>query len=670
MKKWLVPDIPLNSAEMSQEFGDFFGGLLMRRGIHTVEKAQEYFACSGLSDPFLLRDMDAAAEIIRNAVDEGRKITIYGDYDCDGVTATVMLYSYLEAMGAEVSYFIPDRSEGYGLNIASLERLVADGTELVVTVDNGISACEEAEYLQQNGIELVITDHHQPPPEIPVCGACVDPHRADDNSPFKELCGAGVVLKLLCALEEDEEFVLEQYAELAAIGTIGDVMPLTGENRYIVRRGLENIKNSQNIGLERLLKTAGVWPENVTSTSLAFSVCPRINAAGRMGSADKAVRLLLADTPDTASLLAEELEQLNSQRRSTEVQVLSEAVAKLEADPSLLSQRIIIVSGEGWHHGIIGIVGARLLEKYGKPVFIMSVENGIARGSARGIDGFSVHKLLEHCRELMTKYGGHPKAGGFTLDADKIGEFTGMAYEYCRRCYPKMPVYTVSADMETDCRQLTVENVEFLSRLEPYGEGNRQPVFLLRNCTVRNKRALKEGKYTQFDAECGGAVLKALCFRIPFADFYADNGCCVDIMATADINEYNDVKSVNLKVMEVRPSEFNEDRFLAAQRVYEELIRGEGCDSRLAPRVIPDRDALKRIYDLIKKNGARMSAENMCVYGGDINYCMLRIGLDALAQAGMVKLAPDAERCELIPTAHKRDLFSQGLLADLKAQLS
>ena len=668
MKKWLVPDIPLNSAEMSQEFGDFFGGLLMRRGIHTVEKAQEYFACSGLSDPFLLRDMDAAAEIIRNAVDEGRKITIYGDYDCDGVTATVMLYSYLEAMGAEVSYFIPDRSEGYGLNIASLERLVADGTELVVPVDNGISACEEAEYLQQNGIELVITDHHQPPPEIPVCGACVDPHRADDNSPFKELCGAGVVLKLLCALEEDEEFVLEQYAELAAIGTIGDVMPLTGENRYIVRRGLENIKNSQNIGLERLLKTAGVWPENVTSTSLAFSVCPRINAAGRMGSADKAVRL--ADTPDTASLLAEELEQLNSQRRSTEVQVLSEAVAKLEADPSLLSQRIIIVSGEGWHHGIIGIVGARLLEKYGKPVFIMSVENGIARGSARGIDGFSVHKLLEHCRELMTKYGGHPKAGGFTLDADKIGEFTGMAYEYCRRCYPKMPVYTVSADMETDCRQLTVENVEFLSRLEPYGEGNRQPVFLLRNCTVRNKRALKEGKYTQFDAECGGAVLKALCFRIPFADFYADNGCCVDIMATADINEYNDVKSVNLKVMEVRPSEFNEDRFLAAQRVYEELIRGEGCDSRLAPRVIPDRDALKRIYDLIKKNGARMSAENMCVYGGDINYCMLRIGLDALAQAGMVKLAPDAERCELIPTSHKRDLFSQGLLADLKAQLS
>jgi len=503
-----------------------------------------------------------------------------------------------------------------------------------------------------------------------VCGACVDPHRADDNSSYKELCGAGVVLKLLCALEEDEEFVMEQYAELAAIATIADIVPLTGENRYIVRRGLENIRNSQNIGLEHLLKTAGVWPENVTASSLAFSVCPRINAAGRMDSADKAVRLLLADTPETASLLAEELELLNTERRRAESTVLAEAQAKIEADPSIITQRVIVVSGEGWHHGIIGIVSSRLLERYGKPVFVVSIENGEGRGSARGIDGFSIYKLLENCGDLLTKFGGHPKAGGFSLAADRTEEFRERVYEYCKRCYPKMPEYSVSADMQVDGRMLTLENVELLSRLEPFGEGNRQPVFMLKNCTVRSKRSLKEGRFTSFDVESGGVVIKVLGFRIPYAEFYAEAGSSVDIVATVDINEFNGTRSVNLKALEVRPSDFNEDRFFAAQRVYEELIRGEGCDSRLAPRVIPDREALKGIYDMIKRDGARMSAENMCVYGGGINYCMLRIAMDAFAQAGMVRLSVNAERSEILPQSEKRDLFANGLLAELKAQLT
>lgn len=670
MKKWICPPVSGAAEEMRAEFGDFLGSLLTSRGVRDMERAREFFACDSLSNPYLLRDMDKAAELVRAALDEGKKITVYGDYDCDGVTATVMLYGYLEAMGAEVDFYIPDRAEGYGMNAAALKKIIAGGTQLVITVDNGISAIEEAQLLADAGVELVITDHHQPSQDIPICGACVDPHRADDNSPCKELCGAGVVLKLLCALEEDEEFVMEQYAELAAIGTIGDVMPLTGENRYIVRRGLENIQSCQNIGLERLIRTAGVSAENITSSAVAYSVCPRINAAGRMAHADTAVRLLLADNSETASVLAEELEQLNSQRRAAEAGVLEEVEAKIAADPSLLSQRVLVVSGEGWHHGIIGIVGARLLEKYGKPVFVIGIENGEGRGSARGIDGFSIHKLLENCSSLLTKYGGHPKAGGFSLPANKIEDFRAMVYEYCGKCYPQMPVYTVSADIETDCRALTAENIALLSRLEPFGEGNRQPVFLLKNCTVRSKRALKDGKYTSFEVQSGGAALKALSFRIPFAEFFPEVGSSVDIMAAAEINEYNGVKSVNLKVQEVRPSDFNEDRFFAARRVYESLVRGEGCDSRLAPRVIPDREALKGIYDMARKNGSRMSAEDMCVYGGGINYCMLRIALDAFAEAGMVTLAPDAVRCTVIPTKEKHDLFAQGILARLSAQLS
>lgn len=668
MKKWLSNDCAVQCTEMKEQFGDFLGELLSRRGVHTLERAREFFATSELSDPFLMRDMEQAVEIIRSALDEGKKITVFGDYDCDGVTATVMLYGYLEAMGAEVDYYIPDRSEGYGMNISALKRIIAGGTELIITVDNGISAFEEAEYIRENGAELVITDHHQPSQDIPICGACIDPHRADDNSPCKDLCGAGVVLKLLCALEEDEDFVLEQYADLAAIGTIGDVMPLTGENRYIVRRGIENIQSNQNLGVERLLRKAGVVPENVTSSSISFTVCPRINAAGRMAHADKAARLLLADDPDTAAMLAEELEVLNTERRSAEAKVLEEVSICIEADPKILSQRVIVVSGKDWNHGIIGIVGARLLERYGKPVLVIGIENGEARGSARGIEGFSIYKLLEGCSDLLTKFGGHPRAGGFSLDADKVDEFTARVHEYCLKNYPKMPVYTVSADMETDCRRLTVDNIAELSKLEPFGEGNRQPVFLLKNCMVRSKRALKDGKYTSFEAESGGAVLKALCFSVPYAEFYAEIGTAVDIMATAEINEYNGNKSVNLKVQEIRPSDFKEDRFFAAQRVYEEIVRGEGCDSRLAPRIIPDREALKGIYDMVRKNGAHMSAEDMCVYGGEINYCMLRIALDAFSEAGMISLSAGAQRAQVVHVKEKRDLFSQGILAELRSK--
>lgn len=671
MKKWLCADIPAENDEIKQQFGELLGGVMLSRGINSLDRAKEFFGCSSLSDPLLMKDMEQAVEIIRAALDEGKKITVYGDYDCDGVTSAAMLYGYLEAMGAEVDYYIPDRSEGYGMNVDALKRILDSGTELIITVDNGISAAEEAEYIRSRGAQLVITDHHQPPQELPVCEACVDPHRADDNSPFKDLCGAGVVLKLLCALEEDEEFVMEQYAELAAVGTIGDVMPLIGENRYIVRRGIENIRSSQNIGLERLLKSAGIAPETADASSIAYSLCPRINAAGRMAGADKAVQLLLTENPEQASLLSEELTLLNDNRRAEETKIMDDVNRQLEQNPSLLKERVLVVSGEGWHHGVIGIVGARLLEKYGKPVLIIAIENGEARGSARGIDGFSIYKLLERCSRVLTKFGGHLKAGGFSLPADKVEDFRQMVYAFCRECYPKMPEYTVYADMEVTGKQLTEEALTELSKLEPCGEGNRRPLFLLRNCVVSSKRALKEGRFTSFEAQTGGVKLKALCFGIPFAKFHTEIGGMVDIIATAELNEFRGEKTVTLKVQELRPSGFREDRFFAAQRTYEEISRGEGCDKRLAPRVIPDREALKSVYDLLRKHGGLMSAEEMYLYGGgELNYCMLRIALDVFAAAGMAEISADAGEVRLIPVKQKTDLMSVGLLAELRRSLT
>lgn len=671
MKKWLCSPAPAGvNNEITAQFGELLGGVMLSRGITTLDRAREFFGCSSLSDPLLMKDMESAVDAIRQALDEGKKITVYGDYDCDGVTSTAMMYGYLDAMGAEVEYYIPDRSEGYGMNIPALEKILDQGTELIITVDNGVSAVEEAEYIRQRGAQLVITDHHQPPQELPVCAACVNPHRQDDNSPFKELCGAGVVLKLLCALEEDEEFVMEQYAELAAVGTIGDVMPLVGENRYIVRRGIEDIRASQNIGIDRLLRTAGVSPESVDATTVAFSICPRINAAGRIAAADKAVQLLMADSPEQAGLLSEELNLMNENRRAEETRIMEDVSRQLESDPSILRERVLVVSGEGWHHGVIGIVAARLLEKYGKPVLMISVENGEARGSARGVDGFSIYKLLDRCSRVLTKFGGHPKAGGFSLPADRIGDFRQMVYAFCRECYPKMPEYTVSADMEITGDLLTEEALNSLSQLEPCGEGNQRPVFLLRNCTVESKRALKDGRYTSFELRSGGVKLKALCFGIPFAKFHPEQGSMVDIIAAAELNEFRGVKSVTLKVQEIRPSGFREDRFFAAQRTYEEISRGEGCDSRLAPRVIPDRNALMAVYDLLRKYGGAMSAEELCIYGGsDLNYCMLRIALDTFASAGMAEQSADADTVRLVPVTHKTDLMASGFLADLRRML-
>lgn len=670
MKKWICPAVPAAAGEIAEQFGEVLGGVMLSRGITSLDKAKEFFGCSSLSDPLLMRDMEVAVEIIRKALDDGKKITVYGDYDCDGVTSTAMLYGYLEAMGAEVDYYIPDRSEGYGMNIPALERILNGGTELVITVDNGVSAAAEAEYIRSRGVQLVITDHHQPPQELPVCDACVNPHRADDNSPFKEICGAVVVLKLLCALEEDEDFVLEEYALLAAVGTIGDVMPLIGENRYIVRRGIEDIRASRNLGLDRLLRSAGISPENADSVTVAFSACPRINAAGRMATADKAVKLLLADNPEQARLVSEELGLLNEKRRNEEQHIMEDAERQIENRPSLLKERVLVVSGEGWHHGVIGIAAAKLLDKYGKPVLVIASENGEARGSARGVDGFSIYKLLERCSGVLTRFGGHLKAGGFSLPADKIEDFRQMVYAFCRECYPKMPEYTVDADMEITGDKLTEEALNSLAQLEPCGEGNRRPEFLLRNCRVESKRALKDGKYTSFELSSGGAKIKALCFGIPFAKFRPEQGSMVDIIAEAELNEFRGVKSVTLKVKELRPSGFREDRFFAALRTYEAISRGEGCDSRLAPRVIPDRKALMTVYDLLRKYGGNMSAEELYIYGGtDINYCMLRIALDTFAAAGMAEQTADAENIKLIPTTQKADLIGSGFLADLRKNL-
>lgn len=664
MRKWIVPAAEFADEEICAEYGNFLGKILSARGIHTKKAAEKLFGDGEFMEEPLPADIEKAAEVITESLENGEKITVFGDYDCDGVTSTVMMYSYLDSLGAEVDFYIPDRSEGFGMNIPALQKIISGGTQLIITVDNGVNALEEAEFIKSHGVKLVIADHHQPGETLPVCDACVNPNRADDYSQFKDLCGAGVVLKLLCALEEDKDYILENYADLAMVGTIGDVMPLRGENRLIVKKGLEALKHAGNEGLKKLVYSAGLSPKNLTASDISFKICPAINSAGRVEKADKAVRLLLAKGEGETARLCENIVQLNAKRREIEQKITDDIQKQISNDPSILAKRVIFLAGEGWKAGVIGIVCSKIVEKYGKPTIVVAIENGEGRGSCRSVGNFSIYGLLNHCSAYLKKFGGHPLAGGFSVKADEIGEFKQKIEEYAAAHYPKMPEAELYADLRVTGNMLTVGNIESLNRLEPLGEGFAKPVFLLENCEIKEKRPLKDGKYISLDVKNGNSAFRAVSFKISYSDFAAEIGDSIDIIVHAEINEYNDNKSVQLKLLDYRPTGFREDRFFAAKRVSDAILRGEDFDKRLLPRIVPQsREDLMKIYDLLRKNNGRLTLEQLAVFNGSVNYCMLKIAVTAFCEANLAQF--DGERARLVPAKEKRDLFKEGILARL-----
>lgn len=664
MRKWIVPAAEFADEEICAEYGNFLGKILSARGIHTKKAAEKLFGDGEFMEEPLPADIEKAVEVITESLENGDKITVFGDYDCDGVTSTVMMYSYLDSLGAEVDYYIPDRSEGFGMNIPALQKIISGGTQLIITVDNGVNALEEAEFIKSHGVKLVIADHHQPGETLPVCDACVNPNRADDYSQFKDLCGAGVVLKLLCALEEDKDYILENYADLAMVGTIGDVMPLRGENRLIVKKGLEALKHAGNEGLKKLVYSAGLSPKNLTASDISFKICPAINSAGRVEKADTAVRLLLAKGEGETARLCENIVRLNAKRREIEQKITDDIQKQIANDPSILTKRVIFLAGEGWKAGVIGIVCSKIVEKYGKPTIVVAIENGEGRGSCRSVGNFSIYGLLNHCSAYLKKFGGHPLAGGFSVKADEIGEFKQKIEEYAAAHYPKMPEAELYADLRVTGNMLTVGNIESLNRLEPLGEGFAKPVFLLENCEIKEKRPLKDGKYISLDVKNGNSAFRAVSFKISYSDFAAEIGDSIDIIVHAEINEYNDNKSVQLKLLDYRPTGFREDRFFAAKRVSDAILRGEDFDKRLLPRIVPQsREDLMKIYDLLRKNNGRLTLEQLAVFNGSVNYCMLKIAVTAFCEANLAQF--DGERARLVPAKEKRDLFKEGILARL-----
>ncbi|MBE6837035.1 MAG: single-stranded-DNA-specific exonuclease RecJ [Ruminococcus sp.] len=670
MRRWIInkPDEKavmniVNNTDLSMLCAE----IMSSRGVNDIETLGEFFNGGELSDPFEIKDMDKAVKAINKAIESFELICVYGDYDCDGVTSTVVLYNYLESMGANVMYYIPERDDGYGLNREAVKMLSEQGVSLIVTVDNGVSAIDEAEYIYELGMKLVVTDHHQPPATLPRAEAVVDPHRIDCPSQFKNLAGVGVALKLCAALDDGNyDMVLEQYADLVAIGTVADIVKLDGENRIIVSAGLELIRNSENTGLNYILDKCGISRDSINSTSIAFGIAPRINAAGRFGSPICAVKALLEEGEDS-EVQVERMFELNNQRKETENQILESIIAYINENPQELNQRVLVICGKGWHHGVVGIVSARLVELFGKPNVILSVdEKGEVRGSARSIPGFHIHKCFTYCEDLLIKYGGHECAGGLSLEEKNIPEFCRRVQQYAAMNNPSMPPLSISADKVLRGRDMNVRAIESLDLLEPFGEGNPRPVFAILGARLSKIMPLSKGKHSRLELEYDGVRFSALLFGTSPEDVMVRTGENCDMLVTAEINNYNNQKTVSVKIVDYRLSGTKQEPYFAAKNCYESFMLGEKIPDSFVSKIVPSREELVSLYKILSRY-VNTTYDNLFMrVGNTMNYCKMRLCIDIFDEIGLVLNNPVSKTVSVEKVTERKDINDSELFIRLQ----
>ena len=602
-KRWIVSKADKDlAAQLSEESGihPFLVYLLTMRGIDTVEDVSEFLlGGEWTDDPFAFADMDVAVERIQRTLDTQETIAVFGDYDADGVTATVLLYSYLRDRGARVSYLVPEREgTGYGLHTETIDTLADRGATLIITVDNGIAAVEEVAYAATKGIDVVVTDHHQPQDTLPAAVAVVDPHRVDCGSEWKDYAGVGVAFKLICALEGDADGLLAEYADLVAVGTLADVMPLQRENRMLVREGVRKLNQDPRLGFHALAQAAGSGDKPLTSTSTVFTIAPRINAAGRMGSADKAVRLLLEEDAAQAASLAQEIQQMNVERQTVEQDILRQVEQQLLAHPAWLTQRVLVISGDHWHHGVVGIIAARITERYGKPCIILSQDEDKARGSGRSIKGFSLFEALQSCADMLLNYGGHELAAGVTVAADRVDEFRERINRYAAQQFPHMPVPELTIDCKLRPSQVDVEKLSLLAALEPTGAGNPAPLFGLFRMRLDNIVPVGGGKHLRLSVSRDDVRLAAMKFQTTAENFAIPCGATVNLVVTLERNEYRGVVSPSLIVRDIRPAAVEQEEVLDGLWRFEQMQRRELTASGDLPA--PTREQLGALYRYLR----------------------------------------------------------------------
>lgn len=666
-KHWRIPALDKEgAAELAEECGlhPFLALMLTLRGIHTAEEASDFLLSSELvDDPFGFADMDLAVERIQLALERGEQIAVFGDYDADGVTSTALLYDYLSSREAKVFYYIPKREgEGYGLHRETIDKLKEAQASLIITVDNGIAAVDEVAYARELGMDVVVTDHHQPQEKLPEAVAVVDPHRADCGSAYKDYAGVGVAFKLVCALEGDTEAILERYADLVALGTLADVMPLTGENRILVRHGLRLLNQEKRTGLKALSKAAGMAGKNHNSISAVFTLAPRLNAAGRMGWPEKAARLLLSSEDEDAAVLAEEIQSLNVERQAVEGEILKQVLARLEEQPELLAQHVLVIDGENWHHGVVGIIASRITDRYGKPCIILSVDGEKAKGSGRSIEGFSLFQAISACGDVLDSFGGHELAAGVGLAAANIPLFREKINRYAADCRP-LPVAQLTLDCKLRPSQLDMEKLSLLSALEPFGTGNPSPVFGLFNMCLDNIVPVGGGKHLRLSVSRGDVRISAMKFHTSPDMFPIECGSTVNLAVTLDANEYKGTVSLSVIVKDIRYADTRQEDVTRAMRLYDAAIRRDIQTDEVQEVLsgMPARPQLETVYRFIRsKKRWKGSLEQLWHSIGDSSfpYAALRFSLEVLREAGLLAVRDDGDiLClDLLPASGKVNL--------------
>lgn len=650
--------------------------VLCARGKTTPEAAAEMKGdAATLSDAMLIKNMDKAVERILAAVDSGERIAVFGDYDVDGVTATALLYLYLDSIGAEVYYKLPNRDDdGYGLSADAVDLMADKKVKLIITVDNGVSANEAIDRANERGVDVVVTDHHLPPENLPNAVAIVDPKLDGDASASSSLCGAGVAFKLVCALEGcDASEMLPFYGDLAAIGTIADIMPLEGENRTIVKAGLALLQRSEHAGLAALIESCGLEGKPITAENVSFAIGPRLNAAGRMDSATDALELLLCEDEDDAAERCRILSGQNAARQKTEQDISTQVIEKISSDASYQSDRILIVSGAGWHQGVIGIVASRIVDKFGKPAIIISVdENGEGKGSGRSIDGFSLYNAISSCSDLLLTFGGHALAAGLSLKADNIEAFRKNINEWAAGEYPTLSRPALKLDVPVTLEKITTEDVAALDILAPYGNKNPQPVFLLENATIDGIYPVSDGKHCRIRFRQGSAVIYAVLFGQSPASLCYAQGDEVDAAITLSVYSGKAGDMISGRVKELRPSHLSEE-YIKQCEYFEALCCGTVLTNEQTAALLPTRNDAIAAYKAVLSAQGGLKADDLRplfkTLGADKAGKTL-VSLKALEQLELVKLDKDsagATRYTAVPQAKgvKKDLMSAAIIESL-----
>lgn len=673
-KKWITAPIDKDLAAQVAEnhsLDPFTALILVSRGITEYEDVEDFFDTDfSFCDPYLIADMDKAALRIKRAIDNFEKICVYGDYDADGVTSTALMYSYLSSHGADVMYYIPDRiTEGYGMSCSAVDKLHAQGVKLIVTVDNGVSAIEEIAYAKSLGIETVVTDHHMPGEQLPDAVAVVDPHREDCNLHFKDWAGVGVAFKTVCALENgDYSEILNEYADILAVGTVADVVDLKDENRAIVKYGVAKINANPCNGINALRQIAGVSDRALNGVGITFSLAPRINAAGRMESAETALKLLLCEDLSAALGIAEQVDNCNKQRHISENEIMEEAVACIEADKRLKYAKVIVVCGENWHHGVIGIVAARITEKYGRPSIVITFDGDKGTGSARSIEGFSVYDAIKACGDFLTHFGGHTMAAGLGIDRENVESFFRAINAYALSCEETVP--TLMLDCKLNPAYINAQLAESLEALEPFGAGNPQPVFGIFGVRITGIKPVGDGKHLRMSFTKGNTQFCAMKFSTTLKELPYREGDTVDLAVKIDKNEFRGEIRASVQIKDMRFSGIDEDKLFKSRALYEKYMRGETLTCHEARFLTPSRDFLLGVFNFLKNYGGwQFGIESMLVRTNcpAENLCKMQISVDVLCELGLIRqergiilFDGGGKKADLSASAVLRDLAMQG----------